>query len=302
MKNSDFSLIPYFVVMMEELSISNTAKRFGVSQPAVSKALGRLKETYNDPLFVKTKEGYRPSQFCYDIFPQVKQAYDCFEATFPSKRAFDPKKLDRSFNVACISGAVFSVMKSVSDILYKETPAIGINIDPLYTGDISMDLRQHRYDFCISHSSIEDPSLECIELTQENMVVAFDKSHPRLTGEITLDEYLQEKHVLHSMWNTEDSPLAKTTKYAQKRKVVRKAPGPLEMLDMVKGTDLICISQESILQRFGFSDDFNFAPLPFDLEFGKSYLIWHKSRSTDRAHKWFKEKLVKASKKPQWGF
>ncbi|MFA0719204.1 LysR family transcriptional regulator, partial [Vibrio splendidus] len=167
MKNTDFSLIPYFVVMMEELSISNTAKRFGVTQPAISKALNRLKETYDDPLFVKTKEGYRPSSFCYDIYPQIKQAYDAFESTFPSKRKFDPTKIERSFNVACISGATYSLMKRVSDILYAETPDIGLHIDPYYTADIILDLRQHRYDLCIVHTPINDPAMVCVQLSNE---------------------------------------------------------------------------------------------------------------------------------------
>lgn len=303
MKNTDFSLIPYFVVMMEELSISNTAKRFGVSQPAVSKALGRLKETYDDPLFVKTKEGYRPSRFCYDIYPQIKQAYDAFESTFPSKRKFDPSKIDRSFNVACISGAIYSVMKRVSDMLYKETPDIGINVDPLYTGDIALDLRQHRYDLCIAHVPTSDPALECVPLASERMVVVYDNNHPRLGESITLQEYLSEKHVVHSMWNTEDSPLMKNSKYAKKRKVARKAPGPFEMLDMVKGTDLVCISQESVIEKFGLSQDFQVSPLPFESDLGIEYLVWHKSRNSDMAHSWFRKKIIDASqKKPQWGF
>ncbi|WP_394141877.1 LysR family transcriptional regulator [Vibrio chagasii] len=303
MKNTDFSLIPYFVVMMEELSISNTAKRFGVSQPAVSKALSRLKETYDDPLFVKTKDGYRPSRFCYDIYPQIKQAYDAFESTFPNKRKFDPSKIDRSFNVACISGAIYSVMKLVSDRLYTETPDVGINIDPLYTGDIALDLRQHRYDLCIAHLPIDDPALECVPLASQRMVVAYDKNHPRLGEKITLKQYLEEKHVLHSMWDTEDSPLTKSCRYAQKRKVARKAPGPFEMLDIVKGTDLICITQESILDKFGLLEEFQLSPLPFESNFGMGYLVWHKSRNSDMAHSWFRKKIIDASqKKPQWGF
>lgn len=300
MKNTDFSLIPYFIVMMEELSISNTAKRFGVSQPAVSKALGRLKETYDDPLFIKTKEGYRPSSFCYDIYPQIKMAYEAFESTFQNKRRFDPTKLKRSFNVACISGAVYSIMKRVSDTLYRETPDLSINVDPLYTGDISMDLRQRRYDFCISHFPSDDPALECIELSMEDMVVVFDKCHPRLSDSISLEQYLDEKHVVHSMWNSEDSPLTLSSKHAKLRKVARKAPGPFEMLDMVKGTDLICLSQRSILEKFSMFEDFSSAALPFESDLGQAYLLSHKSRSTDVAHKWFKQKIVNASKTSHW--
>ncbi|WP_117232757.1 LysR family transcriptional regulator [Vibrio maerlii] len=303
MKNTDFSLIPYFIVMMDELSISNTAKRFGVSQPAVSKALRRLKETYNDPLFIKTKEGYRPSSFCNDIYPQIKLAYDSFESTFPEKKKFDPSKLERSFNVACISGAVYSVMKQVSDSLYHETPHLGINIDPLYTGDIVMDLRQHRYDLCISHSPTINPAIECAELTEEPMVVAFDQSHPRLKDKISLDEFLAENHVLHSMWNSDDSPLGIASTYAHKRKVARKAPGALEMLNMVHGTDMICITPMSVLETVNAANNFRFAPLPFESNLGRSYLLWHKSRNTDSAHQWFRNKIIKVSeKKPQWGF
>ena len=65
-------------------------------------------------------------------------------------------------------------MSLVSDRLYTETPDVGINIDPLYTGDIALDLRQHRYDLCIAHLPIDDPALECVPLASQRMVVAYD--------------------------------------------------------------------------------------------------------------------------------
>lgn len=249
------------------------------------------------------KDGYRPTSFCNDIYPQVKLAYDSFESTFPGKKKFDPSKLERSFNVACISGVVYTVMKRVSDSLYQDTPHLGINIDPLYTGDITMDLRQHRYDFCISHSPIINPAIECLELKEEEMVVAFDRHHPRLKDRITLDEFLSENHVLHSMWNSDDSPLGTASTLAHKRKVVRKAPGAFEMLNTIQGTDMICITPLSVLETVNGTNNYLFAPLPFESSLGRNYLLWHKSRNNDAAHTWFRNKIVQlAEKKPQWGF
>jgi DNA-binding transcriptional LysR family regulator len=58
-----------------------------------------------------------------------------------------------------------------------------------------------------------------------------------------------------------------------------------------------------VIEKFGLSQEFQVSPLPFESDLGIEYLVWHKSRNSDMAHAWFRNKIIDASqKKPQWGF
>lgn len=288
-----FNLIPYFVVLMEELSISVAAKRLGVSQPAVSKALVRLQEIYDDPLFVRTEKGYHPTQLSRDIAPRLTESYLNFRSTFPNARKFDLGTSEKTFNIGMVNGVTTSIIKSISDFVYKQSPNIIVNVEQFNTDDPSSELRHHKYDFCFSYDIPKDSALRYIKIKKEKLVIVYDKNHPRIQSNSSFSEYFKEKYVLHNKRQQSDLELKVTKLTGIEYKVARIAPGIFEMLDTIKGTELLCITQESNLKKFNHHDHFNYLPLPFDLNLGHVYLLWHSSRNYEKSHKWLKEKIIK---------
>ncbi len=74
MKSTELNLIPIFVAIYEEQNLSRAANRMDISQPAVSKALARLRDIYDEPLFHRTTSGVEPTTFAIDIYPAMAAA------------------------------------------------------------------------------------------------------------------------------------------------------------------------------------------------------------------------------------
>ena len=89
-RSTELNLIPIFVAIYEERSLSRAATRMEISQPAVSKALKRLREIYDDPLFHRKVAGMEPTSFAIDIYPAMAAALKCRVACSWQARASKP--------------------------------------------------------------------------------------------------------------------------------------------------------------------------------------------------------------------
>lgn len=99
MKSTDLNLIPIFVAIYEEQNLSKAAARLDISQPAVSKALARLRDIYDEPLFHRSTSGVEPTSFAMDIYPAMGAALKNFTSTLSASSSFDPKVSNRIFRL-----------------------------------------------------------------------------------------------------------------------------------------------------------------------------------------------------------
>ncbi len=91
MKNTDLNLIPIFVAIFEEQNLSKAAARLDISQPAVSKALARLRDIYDEPLFHRSPSGVEPTSFAVDIYPAMLTAFKTSPRPYPHPVNLKPK-------------------------------------------------------------------------------------------------------------------------------------------------------------------------------------------------------------------
>ena len=94
---------------MHERSVTRAASRLGLSQPAVSSALRRLREGIGDPLLIRTRTGMRPTPRAEEIFASVSQAFDAIQNSVQTGAAFAPAEARRSFNI---------MMSDIGEIVY----------------------------------------------------------------------------------------------------------------------------------------------------------------------------------------
>ena len=149
MKSTDLNLIPIFVAIYEEQNLSKAAARLDISQPAVSKALARLRDIYDEPLFHRSTSGVEPTSFAMDIYPAMVAALKNFTSTLSASSSFDPKVSNRIFSIACVSVASYELMPQLLRQIRKSAPNVGLEVHPLFTEDYESDLRLQRYDLII---------------------------------------------------------------------------------------------------------------------------------------------------------
>ncbi|EHH0681501.1 LysR family transcriptional regulator [Vibrio vulnificus] len=297
MKNTDLNLIPIFVAIFEEQNLSKAAARLDISQPAVSKALARLRDIYDEPLFHRSPSGVEPTSFAVDIYPAMLTAFKNFTSTLSASSEFEAKVSNRIFSIACVSVASYELMPQLLKQIRHHAPNISLEVHPLFTEDYESDLRLQRYDLIIDMAPRGWTTLKVEPIFSERLMVVCCADHPRIADACTVAQFLAEEHVVVSRWHARKSLMSEEdiADLAQ-RKIVYRASGALEMLPVIHGSEYIGMLPESTINAFAGTYNIKAVSLPFEHDIYDLCAIWHPSRSSESAHQWLRNQLKAAVK------
>ncbi|EPQ9949168.1 LysR family transcriptional regulator [Vibrio vulnificus] len=292
MKNTDLNLIPIFVAIFEEQNLSKAAARLDISQPAVSKALARLRDIYDEPLFHRSPSGVEPTSFAVDIYPAMLTAFKNFTSTLSASSEFEAKVSNRIFSIACVSVASYELMPQLLKQIRQHAPNISLEVHPLFTEDYESDLRLQRYDLIIDMAPRGWTTLKVEPIFSERLMVVCCADHPRIADACSVAQFLVEEHVVVSRWHARKSLMSEEdiADLAQ-RKIVYRASGALEMLPVIHGSEYIGMLPESTINAFAGTYNIKAVSLPFEHDIYDLCAIWHPSRSSESAHQWLRNQL-----------
>ncbi|WP_161939983.1 LysR family transcriptional regulator [Aliivibrio fischeri] len=297
MKSTELNLIPIFVAIYEEKNLSKAAIRMNISQPAVSKALKRLREIYDDGLFHRNTTGVEPTVFASDIYPAMSAALKNFTSTLSASREFDPKTSNRIFSIAVVSTVNYSLIPKLVKQIRTSAPNISLEIHPQFTEDLESDLRLQRYDLVIDMAIRGRTILKSEVVYTEILKVVCSKDHPRIGDSISLEQFLSEEHVAASRWHSRSSLLnAEDIGELEARNIVIRAAGAFEMMPIIGSTEMIGMLPQSTLDDLGDYYNLKSLDLPFNRQQHDLCSIWHPSRSNDSGHRWLRQQIQKAAK------
>ncbi|HAS6213386.1 TPA: LysR family transcriptional regulator [Vibrio vulnificus] len=297
MKNTDLNLIPIFVAIFEEQNLSKAAARLDISQPAVSKALARLRDIYDEPLFHRSPSGVEPTSFAVDIYPAMLTAFKNFTSTLSASSEFEAKVSNRIFSIACVSVASYELMPQLLKQIRQHAPNISLEVHPLFTEDYESDLRLQRYDLIIDMAPRGWTPLKVEPIFSERLMVVCCASHPRIADACSVAQFLAEEHVVVSRWHARKSLMsAEDIADLAQRKIAYRASGALEMLPVIHGSEYIGMLPESTINAFAGTYNIKAVSLPFDHDVYDLCAIWHPSRSSESAHQWLRNQLKAAVK------
>ncbi|EGR9007220.1 TPA: LysR family transcriptional regulator [Vibrio vulnificus] len=297
MKNTDLNLIPIFVAIFEEQNLSKAAARLDISQPAVSKALARLRDIYDEPLFHRSPSGVEPTSFAVDIYPAMLTAFKNFTSTLSASSEFEAKVSNRIFSIACVSVASYELMPQLLKQIRQHAPNISLEVHPLFTEDYESDLRLQRYDLIIDMAPRGWTPLKVEPIFSERLMVVCCANHPRIADACSVAQFLAEEHVVVSRWHARKSLMsAEDIADLAQRKIVYRASGALEMLPVIHGSEYIGMLPESTINAFAGTYNIKAVSLPFEHDVYDLCAIWHPSRSSESAHQWLRNQLKAAVK------
>ncbi|HDY7831999.1 TPA: LysR family transcriptional regulator [Vibrio vulnificus] len=297
MKNTDLNLIPIFVAIFEEQNLSKAAVRLDISQPAVSKALARLRDIYDEPLFHRSPSGVEPTSFAVDIYPAMLTAFKNFTSTLSASSEFEAKVSNRIFSIACVSVASYELMPQLLKQIRQHAPNISLEVHPLFTEDYESDLRLQRYDLIIDMAPRGWTPLKVEPIFSERLMVVCCADHPRIADACSVAQFLAEEHVVVSRWHARKSLMsAEDIADLAQRKIVYRASGALEMLPVIHGSEYIGMLPESTINAFAGTYNIKAVSLPFEHDVYDLCAIWHPSRSSESAHQWLRNQLKAAVK------
>ena len=192
--NIDLNLLVYLDVLLREKNVTRSAIKLGITQPAMSNVLKRLRNLLDDPLLVKTSEGMTATERALALQPLVRAAVEAAERVVEDHSDFDPKTDNRIFRIMASDYAESTLIPAALKVLREKAP--NITLDVLTPSDVSFsDIEQGRVDMAINRFDELPGSFHQKTLWQDSFSCIVNKNHPILQSQFGLDNYLQAQHI-----------------------------------------------------------------------------------------------------------
>ena len=296
LRSVDLNLFTVFEAVYEECNQARAAERLGMTQPAISNAVNRLRYVLKDPLLVAEPRGVRPTPVADALYKQVRAALDLIRDGVEGGREFDPALTERGFTVATPYGGGVLLAARLYEWVRREAPKAAISIRPLdHPAEIPKLLRERVLDLAIDYARYPDPALTHEPLEMERLVVVARKGHPRLRAPLTVEMLAEEEQVACYDPHGQDMPTEAGQAFAAfPPRVAIEVWSALALPVVVAQTDLVALLSERVArlcaERFGL-DVF---PLPYEAPGVDVFLIWHQAREKDPAHSWLRQGVKRA--------
>ncbi|WP_372004886.1 LysR family transcriptional regulator [Tistrella mobilis] len=254
-------LDPTLLLVLDEAlkhrRLTLVAERLGLTPSAISHALGRLRDIYGDPLFLRRAGGIEPTPVALALAGPVRAALDALAATIGTARGFDPRTAQRVFRVAAFDNTISVIGPRLLAGLAAEAPGLGLAFVSFGRVRAVRALLEGEVDLMIGLASYDPGRLICRVLFHEGYMLAARHGHPAFVdGPPDLRTYTGLAHILVSaagdLTGTIDEVLAER---GLSRRVVAAVPHFMGALAVVADSDLVATLPERVARhhaaRFG---------------------------------------------------
>ncbi len=292
---ADLNLLPVFQALEDEKSVTRAAVVLGLTQPAVSHALRRLRDMFDDSLFVKTSKGIVPTPRAQELSPIIQNILELSRDVVLNKNTFSPEKLDRQFNIWATDMLQSTLLPQLLNKISDKAPNVRISFQagPLVLPQ--KELEEGAIDLLIAGFTKKVPDgFYQQRLYQSYFMCACRAKHPRLgkKTKLSLDDYCHEKHLLIApgggLRGTIDDHLAKLKR---KRNVAAGISGFSTAGWVLNETDYLLTAPSVLLKQFKHVFDIKLFDSPVKMSPFYMSQLWHERNHRDPAHKWFREQI-----------
>jgi len=287
------------VVLDELLRVRSTtlaARRLGRTQSAVSHALGRLRTTLKDPLFVRVGAALRPTAVAEQLHAPLREVLDGAQALLTRSRAFDPGALERTFVVGGTDYAEILLMPRLMPALRREAPGVAITTRSL--GDeVERALQAGEVDVVYGTRFRPLAGIVQQKVADEDMRVILRRGHPVLKKRMTVAEYVALDHVLVSPRGLPGGSVdAALEPMGLRRRVVLQLPHFAAAALIVAQTDLVVTLPEGFAHNMARRLGLEAVPVPFPLPGFTFSIAFSPVNQDDPAHAWFRARVIEAAR------
>ena len=285
----DLNLLPTFVALMEERSVTRAAERMGMTQPALSNALSRLRLMLQDQLFVRERYGIQPTPIALELAPLIAEALAQLDDAVLGQQAFDPAQAERLFTIAPNGYVEFVLVPGVVARLQKVAPGIKLRLTP-YGNDL-VETGVVSGTTALVLGRIVDPpdNLVVQHLMDEGLACAVRADHPDVGDAMTREQFEAMKHVNIVPPGRMRAGLFQALAHQQlKRNVAISVTNFFAVAEMVAVTDYCAILPSLICRRLMHDPRLKILPAPVDLGSFPVEMAWHVRYRHDPAHRWLR--------------
>ncbi len=292
----DLNLLVVFDALMAERNVTRAASRVGLTQPAASHALARLRALFKDKLFIRTPKGMTPTPLAVEVSGSIRSVLAQVETVLTPGREFDPAESDRTFTIGLSDYAAFVLLPGLIERFEDRAPNVrlivrntshALGLSMIESGEIELIV-----------GNFPEPPRHMSEdlLFQEEFATAAREDHPDLDDGFDVDTYLRLRHLHVSLKGEPQGYLDNIIRsQGLQRNIVVTVGHFLIAPFMVQTTDLIATEPMRILEPVAKLLNIKILKPPIDIPPFNVTQIWHNRHDADQGHAWLRSMVQETS-------
>lgn len=303
LRRLDLNLLVSLDVLARASSVTEAAKRMGVTQSAMSHQLKRLRELLADPLFITTVRPMQPTPRLTRVVDSLRPLLEGMVELTSPPQAFDAAKTERVFSIATTDLAEFVLGARAARLFTREAPHSRLCFVQRLT-HLKRDLEEGRVDLAVLPAGV--PGVEALtgavrkrRLGSDGFCVLMRPGHPAASRRLTLNRYLAEEHLLVSPSGGLDGLVeAALSRMGRSRHVALQVSHFSSAPVVVAQSDLLATVPTQLAEAAATHIDLVRATPPLSLPQIDAYAFWHERVHDDPGHRWFRERVFGLSQTP----
>jgi DNA-binding transcriptional LysR family regulator len=301
-KTPDLNLLPIVIALYDELSVSRAARSLGMSQPAVSKALRRLRESFDDPLFVRGPSGIVPTPRAHAIVRAARPHLQHLQEDLLKGERFDPATSTRPMVLGLSDIAEMAFLPSILDHFRVHAPKAAVRSVTVPDVELAEGLEKGDVDVAAGYfPALAQRNFRQRRLSKHGFACIMRAGHPLWKKRLTVAAYLAADHIAIRREGRSQELLERfIERRRMRRKIALYTSNVLSVPFIVMDTQLVATLPYAVVTRFAsLTSQVAAALLPFDLTYDLK-LHWHRRVDNEPRSIWLREQLAAVFKDHQW--
>jgi DNA-binding transcriptional LysR family regulator len=287
----DLNLLVALHALLRERHVSRAAAGVGLSQPAMSRALGRLREMFDDPLLVRVRTGMQPTPRALELYPQVEEVLAVVRDLIRPVE-FTPRTATGTIRMAAPDLVVYMLVPALMRSLAEQAPGVDLEIVQ-WVPSWREGLEDGSIDLCVGLPHGNEPNTYARTLFESDWACVIRRGHPALRARWTLERFASLDHMLVSLTGRGGGQIdAALAERGLSRHIALRLPYPMLTPLLVAETDLVLTIPRWLACKLGADAGLVIRRPPISVPPLRAPMLWHERNHRAPMHRWFRALLA----------
>lgn len=289
----DLNLLRVLDAVLHERGVTAAAARLGLTQPAVSNALARLRRVFGDPLFVRSAAGMDATPFARELAEPVRQALALLESALAHGPGFDPATSTRAFRFYMSDLGQVEFLPPLVERVQRNAAGVRLEAVAADLEHISDALGSGALDLAVGFLPALGPPVERRALFRDPYVCLMRAGHPATEGRFTRKKFLEASHVLVTYRGGGHRVIEEALERAGvARRIALRVPHFTVVPMVLERTDLVLTLPARVARVYERSGGFKSVPPPVPMPAAEVAVHWHERFAADPGNRWLREQII----------
>ncbi|WP_414147727.1 LysR family transcriptional regulator [Erwinia sp. BNK-24-b] len=283
----DLNLVRVFTAIYETRSVSGAADRLFITQPSASYALARLRSETNDELFKRSRKGMEPTPTATQLYKVFKKSLTGIEKAVAETRVFSPETSRYKFRLALSDLGELLLLPKLIALFRNVAPHIQLEVVPVDVHRLDEWLLTGKIDaaLCSRNESVSSAQREL--MVYERYVCLLNVDHPRIGETLSLNEYMQERHVVVAATSGHHIVEDRLKEFELEREIALEVPHFAALGELIASSELLVTLPSSAARIYARRGNGRMLELPFHVPNQEVFLYAHTEIGDITAKTWF---------------